>query len=90
MAGIAGTPKNTLNKIREEEVERDNKEVHAHHRVDSGAFLLRVKNRVGSWYERAKGATNTASIDMNTVLFNSLGDDTRGGLKFGNQQLKPR
>ena len=38
---------------------------------------MRVKNRVGSWYERAKGATNIASIDMKTVLFNSLDDDTR-------------
>ena len=42
-------------------MERDNKEVHAHS-VDSGAFLLRVKNRMGSWYEQAKGATNTVSI----------------------------
>ena len=43
MAGIAGTPKNKLNKIREEEIERDNEKVHAHHGVDLAAFLLRVK-----------------------------------------------
>ena len=30
----------------------------------------------GSWYERAKGATNIALIDMKTVSFNSLADDT--------------
>ena len=73
MAGIAGTLKNKLNKITEEEIERDNKEVPAHHRVDSAAFLLRVKTRAGSGYKRAKGAMNTASIDMKTVLFNFLG-----------------
>ena len=57
-------------------MECDNKEVYAHHHVDFAAPLLRVKYRVGSWYERAKGATSIASIDMKTALFNSLGDDT--------------
>ena len=42
---MAGTPKNELNKI-QEEMERDNKEVHAHHGVDLVAFLLRVNSRV--------------------------------------------
>ena len=77
MADIAGTPKNELNKIRAEEMERDNKEVHALHRVDSAAFLLRVKNRMESWYERAKGATNIVSSNIKTVLINFQGDDTR-------------
>ena len=71
---MAGTPKKELNKIREE-IERDNKEVHAHYGVDLVAFLLRVKNQVGSWYGRAKGTTDVASIDMKTELLNSLGED---------------
>ena len=58
-------------------MERENKEVHAHYGVDLAALLLRVKNRVGNWYKRAKGATNIAPIDIKMVLFNSLGDDTR-------------
>ena len=77
MTGTVRTLKNELNKIREEKMERDNKEVHTHHSIGSGVFLLRVKNRVGSWYERAKEATNIASIGMKPVLFNSLGDNTR-------------
>ena len=76
MAGIAGTLKNKQNKIREE-IERDNKEVNAHHGVDLAALLLQVKNRVASWYERAKRTTNIVSVDVKTVLFNSLGNDTR-------------
>ena len=32
---------------------------------------------MGSRYERAKRATNIVSIDMEMVLFSSLGDDTR-------------
>ena len=56
-------------------MEHDNKEVHAHHGVDLVAFLLRMKNRVGSWYGRAKGTTNVVSIDMNTELLTSLGED---------------
>ena len=40
MAGSAGTPKNKLNKIREEDMERDNKEARTHHSVDSAALLL--------------------------------------------------
>ena len=65
-------------------MERDNKEVHAHHSVDSGVFRLRVKNRVGSWYGRVKGTTTTniVSIDMKTVSFNSLDDDTRERIKI--------
>ena len=65
---MSGTPKNELNKIREK-VERDNKEVHAHDGMDLEDFLLRAKNRLGSWYERAKRTTNSASInslDKNT------------------------
>ena len=76
MAGIAGTLKNKQNKIREK-IERDNKEVNAHHSVDLAALLLQVKNRVASWYERAKRTTNIVSVDMKMVLFNSLGNDTR-------------
>ena len=90
MADIVGTPKNDLNKIRGEEMERDNKEVHAHHRVDSAAFLLRVKNGVGSWYERAKGATNTASVDMKTYYLILWTMALACGLQSRNQQLKPR
>ena len=62
MTGIAGTPKNELNEIRKEEMERDNKEVHAHHSVDLAALLLPTKNRVGSWYEWAKGAKDILSV----------------------------
>ena len=54
-------------------MERDNKEVHALHNVNSAAFLLQVKNRVGSWYERARGTTNLRPIDMKMVLLKSLG-----------------
>ena len=58
-------------------MECDNKEVHAHDGMDSAAFLLRAKNRLGSWYERANRTTNSALIDMKTVLTNSLDEDTR-------------
>ena len=58
-------------------MERDNKEVNAHHSVDPEALLLRVKDRVESWYERARGITNLVSIDMKTALSNSLGEDIR-------------
>ena len=71
-------------------MERDNKEVHAHHRLDSAAFLVRVKNWVGSWYERAKGAANIASIGMKTVYLILWAMTLACGLQFGNQKLKPR
>ena len=70
LSSMVRTPKNKLNKIREE-MGRANKEVHPHKGVDLAAFLLWVKNRVGSGYERVKETTHSTSIDMKTVLLNS-------------------
>ena len=50
---MAGTPKHKLNKI-SGEMERDNKEVYVQIGMNSAAFLLRAKNRSGSWYEHMK------------------------------------
>ena len=69
---MSGIPKNKLDKIWEE-IECDNKEVHAG--MDSAAFLLHVKNKVGSWYEQSKRTTNLVLIDMKMVLINSLDED---------------
>ena len=67
-------PKNKLDKIREE-MERGNKEFHAHDGMDLAAFLFRVKSQLGNWYERANRTTSSASIDMKIVLINSLDED---------------
>ena len=64
---MSGTQKNEFNKI-QEEMERENKEVHAHYDVDFIFLLLRVKNRVGSWYEWAKGATNSVGWYENGII----------------------
>ena len=71
---MTGWLKNKLNKIRED-IERDNKEVHAHRGMDLVAFLLRAKNQVGSWYKQAKRTTNVVPFDMKTELLNSLGEE---------------
>ena len=75
------TSKNKLNKIWEE-MERDNKEFHAHEGVDSTVFLLRMKKRVGNWYERVKEITNSVSIDMKMVLLNPLDRNIRKRIKM--------
>ena len=54
-----------------------NKEVHAHDGVDSAVFLLQVKTRVGNLYEQVKETTNLVSINVKTVLINSLGGNIR-------------
>ena len=76
------TPKDEVNKIREEEMERDNKEVHAHHSGNSAAFLLRVKNQVRSWHERARGTTHLVPNDTKTILLKSLGEVIRKQIKI--------
>ena len=62
MADIAGTPKNKLNKIREKEIERDNKEVHAHYRVDFAAFFA-TSEEPGGKLIRASQRSNEYSVD---------------------------
>ena len=63
MAGSSGTQKNKLNKIREEAMERDNTEVHAHHRVDFAALLLDTSEEPGGKLVRASQGSNEYSVD---------------------------
>ena len=63
LVSMGGTPKNKLNKIWEEEMEHDNKKLHAQHSVDPAAFLLRAKNLVGSCYEQARGIMSLCSAN---------------------------
>ena len=67
---MAGTLKNKLHKIWEE-MECDNKKIHARDSVDTAAFPIQAKNRVGSWEERVKETIKLASIDNKAVLSNS-------------------